>query len=143
MEDKTYEIMIHAPRRHVWDIMLGEKTYPLWIKGFSENSKMIGEWKQGTEVDFIDDGRGGTRAILEVVEEPIRVLARHIAVLTEDGKPQTEGMENWIGTREEYLLKEEEGSTALTILMHYHPDYEQMLDEGWGVSLQLLKELCE
>ena len=65
-----------------------------------------------------------------------RMEAGHIAVLTKDGKAQTEGMANWIGTREGYLLKEEEGATALTILMHYHPDYEQMLDEGWGVSLQ-------
>ncbi len=34
MKDKTYDIMIHAPRLHVWVIMLDEKTYPLWIKGF-------------------------------------------------------------------------------------------------------------
>jgi hypothetical protein len=104
---------------------------------------MIGDWKEGTKVDFVDTGKGGTRAILEVVDEPNRVLAKHIAVLSKDREPQTEGMENWIGTTEEYLLVENNGETELKIIMFYHPDYEKMLDEGWDKSLKLLKELCE
>ena len=143
MKEKEYSILINSSIQEVWEIMLGENTYPLWVKGFSENSEMFGEWKEGSEVDFIDVGRGGTRAILEVVEKPNRVLAKHIAVLSKDRVPQTEGMENWIGTTEEYLLSEENGVTELKIVMYYHPDYEQMLDEGWRKSLQLLKQLCE
>ena len=123
--------------------MLGDKTYVQWVKGFSENSEVVGEWKQGTEIDFIDAGRGGTRAVLEVVDEPNRLRAKHIAVLSKDRELKTEGMENWIGTTEEYLLKEENGITTLKILMRYHPEYEKMLDEGWEKSLKLLKELCE
>jgi hypothetical protein len=143
MKDKKYTITINAPKQHVWDVMLGKKTYVQWAKGFSENSNLIGEWKQGTQIDFIDTGRGGTRAVLEVVDKPNRLLAKHIAVLSKDREPQTEGMENWIGTTEEYVLNEENEVTHLMILMHYHPDYETMLDEGWGKSLKLLKELCE
>jgi hypothetical protein len=143
MKQKEYSVQIKASNVAVWNVMLGEKTYPIWVRGFSENSDMIGEWKEGTEVDFIDTGKGGTRAILEVVDKPNRVLAKHIAVLSKDREPQTKGMENWIGTKEEYLLSEVNGVTELKIVMYYHPEYEQMLDEGWKKCLQLLKELCE
>ena len=143
MKNKSYEVIINASKEHVWDIMLGEDTYPQWIKGFSENSDMVGECKEGTEIDFIDTGRGGTRAVLDVLDAPNRLLARHIAVLDKDRNVEKEGMENWIGTVEEYILKENNKITTLTILMHYHPDFEKMLDEGWNKSLKLLKELCE
>lgn len=143
MNDKQYKITIYSHKQHVWDVMLGEKTYVQWMKGFSENSEVVGEWKQGTKIDFIDTGRGGTRAVLEVVDEPNRLLAKHIAVLSKEREPQTEDMESWIGTTEEYFLNEENGITTLKILMHFHPDYEKMLDDGWDKSLKLLKDLCE
>ena len=143
MKDKKYEITIKKPKQHVWDIMLGEQTYPQWIKGFSENSDKIGEWKQGTEIDFIDVGKGGTRAVLEIVDAPNHLLAKHITGLDKDRNPLAEGMENWIGTTEEFILDEIDGATTLTINMHYHQDFEKMLDEGWDKSLKLLKNLCE
>ena len=92
MKNKSYEVIINASKEHVWDIMLGEDTYPQWIKGFSENSDMVGEWKEGTEIDFIDTGRGGTRAVLDVLDAPNRLLARHIAVLDKDRNVEKEGM---------------------------------------------------
>lgn len=142
-KNKEYIIIINKSKQHVWNVMLGKKTYELWIKGFSENSTVVGEWKQGTEIDFIDIGKGGTRAVLDIVDEPKHILARHIAVLTKDRELQSEGMENWIGTTEEYVLSEDNGITTLKIIMHYHPDFEKMMDEGWNKSLKLLKELCE
>lgn len=142
MIDKEYNIKINAPKEFVWDTMIGTNTYPKWIKGFSENSQIIGEWVQGTKVDFIDPNMGGTRALLEIVDKPNRILAKHIAMLSKDRKPE-ERAEKWVGTLEEYILTEDEGVTTLTIKMHLHPDFEEMLSSGWKVSLKLLKELCE
>lgn len=143
MKDKTYSIEINASKQHVWETMLGKETYPRWSKGFSDNPQAIGDWKTDSEIDFVEEGRGGTRAVLEVVDEPNRVLARHIAMLDKDRMPETEGMENWVGTTEEYRLTEKNGVTNMTVLMHFYQDYEQMFDEGWPKCLQLLKELCE
>ncbi|MCA9460221.1 MAG: hypothetical protein KC550_06760 [Nanoarchaeota archaeon] len=124
--------------------MLGKETYPLWVKGFSENSQMFGVWKEGTKVDFIDlEMGGGTRAVLKVLDKPNRIVAEHITGLNKDRLPETKGMENWIGTTEEYILSEKNKITTLSILMHYHPDFEKMLDKGWKTSLKLLKKLCE
>ena len=143
MKEKIYSIIINAPQQQVWDVMLGETTYPEWVKGFSANSQVVGEWKEGCEIDFIDPNMGGTRAMLEIVDEPRKIRAKHISGLTKNGEPETKGMENWIGTTEEYVLNEEKGITTLTITMHYHQDFEKMLEEGWNKSLPLLKELCE
>ena len=143
MENKTYEITINLPKQQVWDIMFGDNTYPQWIKGFSENSDMVGEWKEGTDVDFIDVDQGGTRGKIELLNAPNEISIKHIAVLDKDRNVVEDGMENWIGTVEAYLLEEIDGKTHLTINMHYHPDFEQMLDDGWNKSLKLLKELCE
>lgn len=143
MKDKTYEITINSNRQHVWNIMLGENSYPQWTKGFSENPAVVGQWIQGAEIDFLDSDKGGTRAVLEVIDEPYRILAKHIAGIDKDRKIITEGMENWIGTTEEYVLVEDNGKTNLKINMHYHSDFEKMLDEGWPKCLELLKKLCE
>ena len=145
MKNKEYTIEINAPQDRVWDIMLSKDTYAEWVKGFAENSLFVGEWTQGTHMDFIHPNHGGTRATLDIVDRPHRLQATHIALISKDGSLDTtsEFAKTWIGTVEEYILQTENDTTHVTIVMHFHPDYEDMLDKGWKKSLQFLKALCE
>lgn len=61
MQELNYSISINADKIHVWQTMLDEDKYKQWVKAFSENSQLIGEWKQGSQVKFIDPNIGGTK----------------------------------------------------------------------------------
>jgi uncharacterized protein YndB with AHSA1/START domain len=144
MQRSEYSIEIKSPRKHVWKIMLDNETYEQWAEAFSENSRLIGEWKEGTEIDFLDPERGGTRALVETVREPEHVVARHIAMLSKDREPESdENAEKWIDTVEEYKLNEKHGITTVEVHMEYHPDFAEMFDSAWPEALKNLKGLCE
>ena len=54
-----FKIEIDAPREKVWDVLLGEKTYPIWTQAFSENSQVETDWQKGSKALFLDgNGRG-------------------------------------------------------------------------------------
>jgi hypothetical protein len=144
MQRSEYSIKIKSPREHVWKVMLEKETYEIWSKAFSENAMLIGEWKEGTEIDFLEPGMGGTRALVEKVQEPEHAVARHIAMLSKDREPESdENADKWIDTVEEYKLKEKDGITTVMVHMEYHPDFAEMFDSAWPVALKNLKGLCE
>ena len=147
MQELVYRTSIAAPAEHVWRTMIGADTYPVWTRPFSPDSEYRGTWAQGESIDFIDPGRGGTRAVLDVFEPVRRILARHVAVLDAEGReqPDSEFAEQWIGTLEEYRLEETDGRTALEVRMELHPEAGMagMFEESWPAALRELKNLCE
>ena len=145
MESKEYSITINASKEKVWDIMIGEGTYDKWVKAFSPNSEKEGEWIQGSYMNFIDKNIGGTRALLEVVDKPNRIVAKHITLLSKEGAQdvKSEVFQKWNGSIEEYLLSEENGVTKVRILMKCHKDFFEMFDSCWPIALKNLKYLCE
>jgi hypothetical protein len=145
METLTYRIEIDAPRPHVWETMLAPDGYRHWVKAFSPGSTYAGEWLQGTHMDFYDPEMGGTRALLEVVDPPASVHARHVATLGKDRAPETasEIALKWIGSTETYTLEDTGGATTLTIEVRTHPDFVAMFEAAWPKALGMLKELCE
>ena len=48
MEKLKFSININAPREKVWDVLLGEKTYPQWTSVFSPDSISTAEtdWQE-------------------------------------------------------------------------------------------------
>lgn len=145
MESLNYRITINAPREKVWKIMLEPGTYRQWTRAFSPNSQYTGDWVQGTHMQFIDPGMGGTKAFLETVRPCELVLAKHVAMLGADGTEDTRSEEalKWIGATEQYRFVESNGATELIIDMQIHKDYLPMLVDAWPNALELLKKLCE
>ena len=87
--------------------MFGQKTYREWVNVSWPGAYYEGNWKTGENMRFIgDQGKGGTLANLVEVREPEYVLAKHIAVITGDGKEDrtSDEAKSWIGTTEEYTF---------------------------------------
>lgn len=144
-ESRTYSTTMDATCERVWETMLGPETYPVWSKAFSENSTVKGTWGLGETLDFQDPGHGGTRAVIDVFEPPHRLVARHIAVLGQDGQPLPEGdgPTGWVGSTETYLLRSVPGGTELVVEMVCGPEWFGMFDECWPRALDLLRGLVE
>lgn len=145
MQTYQYKTHIKAPAQKVWDIMLNRDTYLQWAKAFSPKSEFRGEWQQDTLMDFIDLGKGGTRALLTEVTPAEKLVAKHIGMLDEDGHEDngSEAAKQWIGTLETYEFKESQGETELTVTMETDPKFEDMCENSWPEALESLKALCE
>jgi uncharacterized protein YndB with AHSA1/START domain len=140
-----YRIDIDVDREVVWAAMTDPDSYKEWASAFSANSQFVGEWKQGSFIDFIDPDRGGTRALLEEVRPLERIHARHVATISADGRLDTESdvAKKWIGSLESYTLTETSRGTVLVVDIFSHEDFVEMLNDGWAKALPLLKSLCE
>lgn len=99
---KKLSYSIDADRSHVWNTMLEPGKYEKWVKAFSENSRFEGQWEVGATVKFVDPNMGGTKAILEIFDPHKCILAKHVAMITEEGHEETdsEAAMQWIGTTE-------------------------------------------
>ena len=145
MENLQYKIKIKAPKEKVWRTMLDSGTYKEWAKAFSPNSQFIGEWKQGAHIRFIDPNMGGTIAFLEEVKPYVRIHAKHVAIINQNGSEDTESdvAKNWMGITETYVLNEVNGATELLIEILSHKGLVSMFNDCWPNALELLRGLCE
>ena len=145
MQTINFATSIQAPARTVWDIMTSPDTYQEWVGAAFPGSRFRGEWKEGTDLQFVDDTGAGTLARLHRIE-PFRLAeAEHIAMLEPGGTVDTESEQarNWMGTRENYYLEEKEGVTHLRVEMHTLPEYAGMFEDNFPIMLDKLKEMSE
>src|SRR5687768_10364630 len=118
MKKLEFKTEIAAKRDKVWRTMLDPKTYREWVNVSWPGSYFEGNWKTGENMRFIGgQDQGGTLANLVEVREPEYVLAKHVAVITGDGKEDrtSEEAKGWIGTTEEYTFTEKNGRTELKV----------------------------
>ena len=145
METLDYDVQIHASKPLVWSTLTEPTKYMQWIKAFSPNSYADGEWQQGTYIKFLDPDMGGTKAFVEALETNKHILVRHVSMISKEGAESTDGdmAKDWIGTTEEYVLTEEDGTTALKIQIKTHSNFVPMFESCWPEALRRIKELSE
>lgn len=145
MKKLEYKIEIDATAKQVWDTMLTKDTYEQWVAKSWPNSSYQGNWRKGEEIKFNGPDGSGTLAKLEDVKPYERVFARHIAILGDGGVKDTtsEMAEGWVGSTEEYQLKESKGKTTLTVVIETTEAWVKMFDDGWPTALNELKKITE
>ncbi len=145
MQALHYQVTIDAGTASVWDSLTDTNKYNQWVKAFSANSYMQGEWIAGTSVKFLDPDMGGTKAIIEQLEPERHILLRHVAVISKEGEESSEGemADKWIGTIEEYILQAEDGKTSLQINIETHVDFVEMFESAWPTAIDHIKTISE
>jgi uncharacterized protein YndB with AHSA1/START domain len=146
MKTQEFKTEINAKRDKVWRTMFDPDTYRQWVNVSWPGSYYDGKWKTGENIRFIgDQNQGGTLANLVEVREPEYVFAKHIAVITGDGKEDrtSEEAKSWIGSTEEYKFTEKNGKTELKVIINTTPQWESMFNDGWPEALKKLKEISE
>ncbi|MBE7176319.1 MAG: SRPBCC family protein [Mucilaginibacter polytrichastri] len=139
-----FTTLIDAPRERVWEKITGRESYMEWAGAAWPGSGLIGEWTQGSTIDFVDVQHSGTRARISELRKDEFIKADHIAMLMEGKEDtQSEMAKNWIGAREVYFLNDDrQGKTRMDVLMYIYPEWAEIAND-WPKALNKLKEISE
>ena len=150
MTTQTFHIEINAPKQKVWEIMLGDKTYPEWTAAFHEGSFFEGSWEKGSDMQFLaeDDGKKSGMDSKIVENIPYEYISIEHGGFVDDGIVDTtsENVKQWIGAHENYIYKETNGITSLTIELEgkeIDESVAKMFEDTWPNALNKLKEIAE
>jgi len=152
MEKLDFSIVIDAPRKKVWEVMLGKKTYPLWTAVFMPGSHFVGDWSEGSKILFLAPDESGKMSgtVFQVKEnKPYEFVSIENIGMVEEGKEDITSKEATVyaGALENYTLKELNGSTDVLIeqfpVRDIPPDYKKMYQNMWQEALKKLKDLVE
>lgn len=144
MKTQHFDILIHAPRQHVWTTMLQPASYEQWTSAFCEGSRYEGSWDQGSSIRFLGPDGGGMVAEIAESRPAEFVSIRHLGFIQNGVEDTTsEAIRAWAPCYENYTFLDEAGGTRLKVDSDVFGDYEAFMAETWPRALLQLKTLCE
>jgi len=142
MQKQRFSIEIKAPRERVWNTLWEDKTFRDWANIVDEGTYMVGEIKEGNEVQFISSVSGyGVTSLIENLALNEFVSFRQMADTKDSGERERE--KEWTGGTESYSLAENEGVTTLTVDIDVPPGQEETFKVRFPKALERVKILAE
>ena len=142
MKEIQFSIEINATKEKIWDTLQKDETFRQWAGIIDPGTYMVGELKEGNEVQFISSENGyGVTSLVEKLTANEFLLLKHHADTQDDGK--RERAQEWTGGEESYSLKEEDGSTTLTVVFGVPLEMEEYFKINYPKSLERVKVLAE
>lgn len=137
-----FSIEIKASREKVWNTLWEDKTFRDWASIIDEGTYMVGEMKEGNEVQFISSVSGyGVTSLIEKLALNEFVLFRHMRDTKESGEQERE--KDWTGGTESHSLAEEAGVTTLTVEFDVPTELEETFEVRYPKALERVKILAE
>lgn len=142
MQKMHFSIDIYAPKERVWSTLWEDKTFREWASIIDPETYMVGEMKEGNEVQFISSASGyGVTSFVDKLVPNEFVLLKHSTDTQEDGKRERE--KEWTGGEESYSLTEKNGTTTLTVIFDVPPELEETFKVSFPKALKRIKMLTE
>ena len=145
MNRKQFRTTVNAPREKVWNILWGNNTYPRWTAAFTEGSKVVTDWQEGSKVLFLNAKNEGMVSRIQEKKENERMVFVHLGMVDKDGKEDTfsEEVKSWGNAEEIYTLKSSNGKTEVIVEMDLGEAHEEYFNSAWPKAFQELKRLAE
>ena len=142
MQKMPFSIEIKASREKVWNTLWEDKTFRDWASIIDEGTYMVGEMKEGNELQFISSESGyGVTSLIEKLALNESVLFRHMRDTKESGEQERE--KEWTGGTESYSLAEKDGITTLLVELHVPRGQVEMSKVRFPKALKRVKILAE
>lgn len=142
MKNVKFSIEINATKEIVWDTLWEDETFREWANIIDPGTYMVGDLKEGNEIQFISSENGyGVTSLVEKLTPNEFVLFRHMADTQESGKLERE--KDWTGGSESHSLKEEDGITNLTVEFDVPTEMEEIFMIRFPKALERVKVLAE
>lgn len=142
MKKVRFSVEINAPREKVWDTLWQDETFREWAGIIDPGTYMVGELKEGNEVQYISTENGyGVTSLVEKLVPNEFLLLRHQADTKETGEQERE--KQWTGGQESYSLAEKDGTTTLTVIFDVPPELEAYFMDAYPKALNKVKDLAE
>ncbi|UOQ69211.1 SRPBCC domain-containing protein [Hymenobacter volaticus] len=144
MEQARFATTIHAPKASVWQVLWDDTLYGIWTRAFSEGSRAITDWQEGSEVQFISADGGGMYSVITKKTPNEFISFQHLGELKDGQKqPVDAKTQSWVGARETYTLTETNGTTELVVEMDVSEAYQDYFTATFPQALAKVKELAE
>ena len=142
MKDMQFSIEIKAPKERVWDTLWQDETFRDWANIIDPETYMVGELKEGHEIQFISGDSGyGVTSLVEKLVPGEYLLLKHHADTQEEGKRERE--KEWTGGGERYSLVNQDGTTTLTTVFDVPSELEDYFQVAYPKALERIKVLAE
>ena len=142
MQKQHFSIEIKATRERIWNILWEDKAFRDWGNIIDEGQYMVGEMKEGNEVQFISSvSRYGVMSLIEKLVPDEFVSFRQIADTKDSGKRERE--KEWTGGTESYSLVENNNITTLRVNIDVPPGQEETFKVRFPKALERVKFLAE
>jgi len=142
MQKQQFSIEIKASRERVWNTLWEDKTFRNWGNIIDEGQYMVGEIKEGNEVQFISSSSGyGVTSLIEKLVPNEFVSFRQMADTKDSGESKRE--KEWTGGEESYSLAEHDSVTTLTVDIDVPSGLEEMFKDRFPKALERIKFIAE
>ena len=142
MKRMQFSIEIKAAKEKVWSTLWDDQTFREWASIIDEGTYMVGEMKEGNDVQFISSVSGyGVTSFIEKLISNEFVQFRQMADTKESGQWKRE--KEWTGGTESYDLVEKNDTTNLTIKIDVPSGQEETFKVRFPKALERVKILAE
>ncbi len=141
MKELHFEVEIHAAKEKVWDTLWRDETLRQWAGIIDPGTHMVGDLKEGNEIQFISGNGYGVTSLVEKLKQGELLLLRHSADMQDNGKQERE--KEWTGGEESYSLIEKDGTTILTVTFGVPPKLEEYFKLNYPKALERVRLLAE
>ncbi|MFD0939511.1 SRPBCC family protein [Pedobacter boryungensis] len=144
-----FKIEINAPKEKVWDVLWGEKTYPMWTAAFGKGSRVETDWKKGSKALFLgNENSGMVSRIAENIPNEYMSIEHLGMIMNGIEDYESEEVKKWAGAKENYTLKDVDGKTELYVFMEMDDSEAnkamiEMFAGMWPKALANVKSLAE
>ncbi len=145
MKRISLEYLFETSPEYLWELIVDPEHYRYWTTAFSEGSKFIGNWSQGSTIQFVmTDDVGNERGMFSEVMEsewPSHIFIQHKGLVMngiEDyDSPQAK---LWTPAYEHYTLEAIEGGKCAFKMEQSIPEaFEDEFLENWHHEFKLMK----
>ena len=135
-------IVIEAPAKKVWHVLLDDATYRQWTAVFHPGSYAESDWKEGSKVLFkTPEGNGMVSKV--VVSRPNEEISfQHLGVLKDNVEHIDGAAAEWQGF-ETYKLMPISNGKELYIEQDLDEKHIEWFNATWEKALQKVKQLAE
>ncbi|NWJ48714.1 MAG: hypothetical protein HXX08_22875 [Chloroflexi bacterium] len=142
MKEIQFTLEINATKDRVWNTLWQDETFREWASIIDPETYMVGDLKEGNEIQFISAANGyGVTSLVEKLVLGEFLLLRHLVDTQEVGQQERE--KQWTGGEESYSLAQKDGITTLTVAFDVPPELEEEFTVNYPKALEQVKLLAE
>ena len=141
MKKMQFSIEIHTSREKVWDTLWRDETFREWANLIDAGTYMVGDLKEGGEIQFISANGYGVTSLVEKLTPGEFLLLRHQADTQDEGWRERE--KEWTGGEETYTLVDNDDATVLSVAFDVPPEQEEYFQTNYPKAMQQIKLLAE
>lgn len=141
MEQVEFSININASREKVWNTLWNDETFRQWADIIDPGTHMVGELKEGAEVQFISGNGYGVSSLVSKLTDNKFLELKHRADTKDNGSNGRD--DHWTGGKESYSLLSEGELVRLRVAFDVPPELVDYFNENYPKAMECIRRLAE